>query len=187
MNDHVQVYFKPSRYLSISFMSVNAGENLYSLPSSISRRASSSIFRVFAFGTSGSPNSMRWSLANCLSWRFTTIESGTPIFLATFRALSRTSLSTLNLITVFITEVYTTVVFCQASQVARHPKDQVVFLGQQRNDLTPRFLLRNKKRAGMRWMTPSARRLTVAIAKLGSKTFSKSASVPKIKMLVNIY
>src|SRR3989338_1963301 len=136
MNDHVQDYFKPSRYLSISFMSVNAGENLSSLPSRISRRASSSIFRVFAFGTSGSPNSMRSSLANCVSWRFTTMESSTPIFLATFRALSRTSLSTLKLITVFITEVYTTVVSCQASQVTRHPKDQSVFLVQPEEDLT---------------------------------------------------
>src|SRR3989338_5489866 len=138
MNDHVQVYFKPSRYLSISFMSVNAGENLYSLPSSISRRASSSIFRVFAFGTSGSPNSMRWSLANCLSWRFTTIESGTPIFLATFRTLSRTSLSTLKLITVFITEVYTTVVSCQASHAPRSRQGLYLFLREQGAHLVPK-------------------------------------------------
>src|SRR3989338_2248474 len=45
------------------------------------------------------------------------MESGTPIFFATLRALSRTSLSTFTLITVLllITVVYTTVAFRQHS------------------------------------------------------------------------
>src|SRR3989338_2826602 len=98
VDDHLSA----SRYRSISFVSVNPGDIFR--PALISASIFASFFSSFLLMRYDFSvwNTIRSSCANCRSPELTTIESGTPIFCATFRALSRTSLSTFTLMTVFI-------------------------------------------------------------------------------------